>query len=63
MENVTQEDIEKAADLMNEKINETIELLSATTGMSKEAMIEQFTQELPSFIEELKKEQTTYYLR
>ena len=61
MENVTQEDIEKAADLMNEKINETIELLSATTGMSKEAMIEQFTQELPSFIEELKKEKINLF--
>ena len=60
MENVTQEDIEKAADLMNEKINETIELLSATTGMSKEAMIE-FTQELPSFIEELKKEKINLF--
>ena len=54
MENVTQEDIEKAADLMNEKINETIELLSATTGMSKEAMFDNLSKGMADMLEALK---------
>lgn len=54
MENVTKEDIKKASEVMNEKINETMNLLSATTGMSREAMIAQFMQDLPALMEELK---------
>lgn len=54
MENVTQEDIEKAGEIMNEKIGEVMELLTATTGMSKEAILDQFMKEAPAFVESLK---------
>lgn len=56
MENVTKDDIKKVSELMNEKINETMNLLQITTGMSKEAMIEQFVKDLPELMEELKKD-------
>ena len=57
MENVTEEDIKKATDIMNEKINEMMNLLTTTTGMSKEAILNEFTKELPEFMEALKKDE------
>ena len=42
MENVTKEDIQKAGEIMNEKIAEVMGVLEATTGMSKEAILENF---------------------
>ena len=56
MENVTKEDIEKAADIMNEKVNEMLSVLTATTGMSKEALLDNFVKELPEFMEALRKD-------
>ena len=56
MENVTKEDIRKATETMNEKVNEMMKILTATTGMSKEALLDNFTKELPEFIEAMKKD-------
>lgn len=56
MENVTKEDIEKATDIINEKVNEMMNLLTVATGMSKEALLDSFTKELPDFVEALKKD-------
>ena len=41
---------------MNEKVNEMMKILTATTGMSKEALLDNFTKELPEFIEAMKKD-------
>lgn len=56
MENVTPEDIEKATDIINEKVNEMMNMLTAATGMSKEALLNSVVQELPDFVETLKKD-------
>ena len=55
MENVTKENIEKASGELNEKVNEMLNLLTLTTGMSKEAILDNFVKELPDFIDTLKK--------
>ena len=55
MENVTKEDIQKAGEIMNEKIAEVMVVLEATTGMSKEAILENFAKEMPVYIERLKR--------
>lgn len=54
MENVTKEDIAKAGEIMNEKIAEMMNVLTATTGMSKEALLNEFMNTAPTFIEKLK---------
>ena len=41
---------------MTEKVNEMMKILTATTGMSKEALLDNFTKELPEFIEAMKKD-------
>ena len=56
MENVTKENIEKASGELNEKVNEMLNLLTLTTGMSKEAILDNFVKELPDFIDKLKKD-------
>ena len=56
MENVTKENIEKASGELNEKVNEMLNLLTLTTGMSKEAILDNFVKELPNFIDTLKKD-------
>ena len=56
MENVTKENIEKASGELNEKVNEMLNLLTLTTGMSKEAILDNFVKELPDFIDTLKKD-------
>ena len=61
MENITKEDIEKAADIMSEKINEMMNMLTATTGMSKEALLDNFAKELPDFVEALKKDKINIF--
>ena len=37
------------------KVNEMMKILTATTGMSKEALLDNITKELPEFIEAMKK--------
>lgn len=54
MENVTKEDAIKAGEIWNQTIAESLELLTSVTGMSKEALLEQFKSEVPAFIEKLK---------
>lgn len=56
MENITEKDIIKATETMNEKVNEMIQILTATTGMSKEALLDSFAKEMPDFIEAMKKD-------
>ena len=56
MENVTKENIEKASGELNEKVNEMLNLLTLTTGMRKEAILDNFVKELPDFIDTLKKD-------
>ena len=56
MENVTKENIEKASGELNEKVNEMLNLLTLTTGMSKEAILDNFVKVLPDFIDTLKKD-------
>lgn len=56
MENVTKENIEKASEELNEKVNEMLNILTITTGMSKEAILDNFVKELPDFIDILKKD-------
>ena len=56
MENVTKENIEKASGELNEKVNEMLNLLTLKTGMSKEAILDNFVKELPDFIDTLKKD-------
>ncbi len=53
MENVTPEDIEKAGQAMNDLVNQTMTILESTTDMSREEILKQFQQELPSFMEKL----------
>ena len=52
MENVTKENIEKASGELNEMLN----MLTLSTGMSKEAILDNFVKELPDFIDALKKD-------
>ena len=52
MENVTKENIEKASGEVNEMLN----MLTLSTGMSKEAILDNFVKELPDFIDALKKD-------
>lgn len=54
MENVTEEDIQKAGEVWNKAIADTLEMLSLTTGMSKEAILDEFQKEVPNFMEKLK---------
>ena len=56
MENVTKENIEKASGELNEKVNEMLNMLTLSTGMSKEAILDNFVKELPEFIDALKKD-------
>ena len=58
MENVTKEDIQNVGIIMNEKIAEVMDVLEATTGMSKEAILDNFAKEMPAYIEKLKKGET-----
>ena len=54
MENVRKEDLEQAGEIANKKIAETIDLLSNTTGMSKEAILDEFMKEVPKYIDRIK---------
>ena len=56
MENVTKENIEKASGELNEKVNEMLNMLTLSPGMSKEAILDNFVKELPDFIDALKKD-------
>lgn len=56
MENVTKENIEKASGELNEKVNEMLNMLTLSTRMSKEAILDNFVKELPDFIDALKKD-------
>ena len=56
MENVTKENIEKASEELNEKVNEMLNIITLSTGMSKEAILDNFVKELPDFIDTLKKD-------
>ena len=56
MENVTKENIEKASGELNEKVNEMLNMLTLSTGMIKEAILDNFVKELPDFIDALKKD-------
>jgi putative transcriptional regulator len=56
MENVTKENIEKASGELNEKVNEMLNMLTLSTGMSKKAILDNFVKELPDFIDALKKD-------
>ena len=56
MENVTKENIKKASGELNEKVNEMLNMLTLSTGMSKEAILDNFVKELPDFIDALKKD-------
>lgn len=56
MENVTKENMEKASGELNEKVNEMLNMLTLSTGMSKEAILDNFVKELPDFIDALKKD-------
>lgn len=54
MENVTKEDALKAGQIWNQAIAQNLELLTSITGMSKEALLDEFQKEVPNFIEKLK---------
>lgn len=54
MENVTKEDALKAGQVWNQAIAQNLELLTSITGMSKEALLDEFQKEVPNFIEKLK---------
>lgn len=56
MENITKEDIQKVNDVMNEKVNEMMNMLTVATGMSKETILDNFVKELPEFLELMKKD-------
>ena len=56
MENVTKENIEKASGELNEKVKKMLNMLTLSTGMSKEAILDNFVKELPDFIDALKKD-------
>lgn len=58
MENITTEDMQKAGEVMNEKIAETINALSAATGMSKEAMFDNLSKGMADMLEALKNGET-----
>ena len=51
MENVTKENIEKASEELNEKVNEMLNIITISTGMSKEAILDNFVKELHDFID------------
>lgn len=54
MENVTKEDALKAGQIWNQAIADNLELLTTMTGMSKEALLDEFQKEIPAFLEKLK---------
>ena len=53
MENVTKEDAVKVGQIWNQTINESLGILTAITGLSKESLLEQFKNEVPGMIEKL----------
>ncbi len=53
MENVTKEDVVKVGQIWNKTIYDSLELLTTVTGLSKATLLEQFKNEMPSFIEKL----------
>ena len=53
MENVTKEDVVKVGQIWNQTINESLGILTAITGLSKESLLEQFKNEVPGMIEKL----------
>lgn len=58
MENVTKEDAIKAGEIWNQTITQSLELLTSVTGMSLDALLEQFKNEMPGMIEKLKSGET-----
>lgn len=54
MENVTREDIIKAGEVFNQKMGELLDVINATTGMSTEALFEEFMKEAPAYLERIK---------
>lgn len=47
-------DIEKAADIMNEKVKEILSVLTATMGMSKETLLDNVVKEFGEHGEKIK---------
>ncbi len=54
MENVSKEDVLKAAEVMEAKISEMMTLLEVHTGMNRDMIIESFEKEMPAFIESMR---------
>ena len=55
MEYVDKEQVIQSAQMMNEQLGQALHKVSVVTGMSVEAMLEEFLKEAPQILEEMKK--------
>ena len=60
MENVTEADVIKAGETMNQMIGQMMDMLTATTGMSQEALLDEVKKSIPEMIESYQKGETDY---
>ena len=54
MEYISKEDIIKTGQEMNDKLSQLMDIITTTTGMSPEALFEEFMKEAPTMIENIK---------
>ena len=55
MENVKREEIIKAGQELNQKLNDLFDMISIATGKSPDELLDDFNKEAPIFLEKLKK--------
>lgn len=55
MEYVDKEQVIQSAQMMNEQLGQALQKISVVTGMSVEAMLEEFMKEAPQILDEMKK--------
>ncbi len=55
MENVTEEDINKIGEEVNQKISDMMQTLSIASGMSQETLLDEFERTMPKVLEQWRK--------
>lgn len=55
MEYISEEDVIKTAEILNQQFNSMMQVIQTATGMSIEALYSEFLKEAPAFFEEIKK--------
>lgn len=54
MEYISQDDVIKTTEILNEQFNTMMKVIQTATGMSMEALCNEFLKEAPAFLEEIK---------